>query len=74
MGANRDVVCFVNDYLLTHYLPMLTGVPQVPGIPSSSPDGDGLMYRGDMARFLVDNLPAVVGNPATKEDYDDAKP
>jgi len=69
----RDVICFVNGPLLTNLLPQVQGLPHIPGIVTAPGNGDGLMYRGDFARFLIDNLPALTGAPATMDDYNTAK-
>lgn len=74
LRAERDVMCFVNGPLLTTFLPSIQGIPQISGIVSAPGNGDGLIFRGDMARFLIDNLPALSGAPATMEDYETAKP
>jgi hypothetical protein len=75
VSAKRDVVCFLNSYLLTTVTPAeVIGIPYINGIASSGPDGDGIVYRGDQAKWLIENLPAVSGLPATKEDYNVARP
>ena len=74
LRADRKVICFVNGPLLTNILPLIQGLPQVPGIVTAPGNGDGLIFRGDLARFLIDNLPAVTGAPSTMDDYETAKP
>lgn len=74
ISGPRQVVCIVSSYAYFQLLPQITGIPNIAGIPSEGVNGDGIIYRGDLARFLIENLPATNSRPATKAQYDAAKP
>lgn len=71
--VRRDIVCFVNSYAEYQILKQFTGIPYLE-VVGSGLNADGLIYRGSMARFIVENLPAGNGQPTTKAQYDSAQP
>lgn len=62
---SQDVVCFVDGGLLRDALPNIGGLTKMPSLsPGAVGGGPGLVYRGDEARWLIDNLrnyPGTVG-------------
>lgn len=76
----KNVLCFADGYVLYNLLPQLTGFPHVAPLQNGTTQGPGsgakvgVIYRGDDARFLIDNLRSVPygsdgwansGNPGT---------
>ena len=70
--VSKDVLCYVSHWTYLRAIDM--GLPAVTGISTAPGAEVGLIYRGDMAKFLLENLPAYDGNPATKQDAFDRKP
>lgn len=67
-SSARDVICFVRG---TTYKDIAgVGLPYVGGLPIQG----GMIYRGEAARWLVDNLGALYGTPATFEYFSTANP
>lgn len=66
-GNAEDVVCMVNAQIYRDLAAGALGFRDFPvqaNTPSSlvaGPTGAGAIYRGNWARFLVDNLPAAYG-------------
>lgn len=68
----RAVVCLVNGFALTHGIPQ-TGLQRVPVISDDS-TAPGIVYRSRDAVWLIENLPALSGAPATVADYNAIAP
>lgn len=72
-----DVVCFVDNYMYTNVVAQIQGFPKVPVLMNQK--SVGLVYRGDDARFLIDNLrsipygtdngPANAATPVQRTDF-----
>lgn len=62
---NKDVVCFVDGGILYEVVPLIGGLKKVLTLSSGLTQGPGsgpqvgVAYRGDDARFLIDNLRSV---------------
>ena len=69
---NRTVICYIAAYAAAVLLPRIEGLPIVPGIPQGG--GAGAIYRGDFARFIIENLPSAEGNFPNKPAYDALDP
>lgn len=71
--VSKDVLCFVSNYayVLATQIP---GLPYIPGIPAPGTNVPGVIYRGDLAKFLLENLPGMIGQYAIKQDAFDRKP
>lgn len=74
------IVCILNAQT---YRDVAAGTIGIRGFPVQSsvntdavrgPDGSGTIYRGEAARWLVDNLPSSYGDPATKAYYNSIAP
>lgn len=75
-GLDRNVICFVNAETYRN-LWLLRGLKYIQNMDTDAVagrDGDGILYRGDEARFIIDNLPTVYGDYTTKAYYNDANP
>jgi hypothetical protein len=66
-GNSAEVVCMVNAQL---YRDLASGAygfrdfpvqAAIPGTLVAGPTGDGAIYRGNWARWLIDNLPSSYG-------------
>lgn len=59
---SQDVVCFVDGGILYNVMPNIAGFPKIPSLSSGPTQGpgsgpkSGVVYRGDNARWLIDNL------------------
>lgn len=71
--VRKDVVCFVSSYANYQLLKQFSGIPYME-VVGGGLNADGLIYRGDLARFIIENLPAANGQATTKAQYDAAKP
>lgn len=68
----RNIICFVNGFALTQGIPQ-TSLQRVPVISQDS-SAPGVIYRSRDAIWLIDNLPALSGQPATVADYNAIAP
>jgi hypothetical protein len=68
--VSKDLICFVNSHAYVR--------SKETGLPTVEVDyldiNQGVIYRGAMAQFLLENLPALDVKPATKQDFFDRKP
>jgi hypothetical protein len=79
---DTDVVCFVNGKLYLDLRDNVTGIRGFPvqgAIPNPYPGtgdgkGPGTVYRGDAARWLIDNLPTSYGQYADWNYYNSINP
>lgn len=79
-----NVVCFLNAQLYRDVAANTIGIRGVPVQAAIPPDlvsettyaeqSAGTVYRGDMARWLIDNLPSSYGEYATREYYNTIVP
>jgi hypothetical protein len=77
-----NVVCLVNAELYRQLRDNVIGIrgfpvqASIPNDPASMTGGEGagVVYRGDMARWLIDNLPSSYGQYANKAYYDSIVP
>lgn len=60
--VGKDVVCFVDGGMLYNVVSQIGGIPHVRSLEDGTTQGTGsgpqvgVIYRGDIARFLIDNL------------------
>jgi hypothetical protein len=70
-----DVVCFADAGFLYTVIPQFTGVKAVPSLSNGPTQGPGqgakvgVIYRGDDARFLIDNIRNVPKAQAPNNQY-----
>ncbi len=79
-----NVVCFLNAQLYRDVAANTIGIRGVPVQAAIPPDlvsettyaeqSAGTVYRGDMARWLIDNLPSSYGEYATRAYYNTIVP
>ena len=79
-----NVVCFLNAQLYRDVAANTIGIRGIPvqaAIPPNlvsetalGEDSAGTVYRGDMARWLIDNLPSSYGQYATRAYYNTILP
>lgn len=82
--TSGNVVCFLNGQLYRDVASNVLGIrgfPVLASIPfdlvegvNLGADSAGVVYRGDDARWLIDNLPSAYGQYATKSYYDSINP
>lgn len=83
-NTQGNVVCFLNGQLYRDVASNTLGIrgfPVLASIPFDLVEGvnlgdnsAGVVYRGDQARWLIDNLPSAYGQYATKAYYDSINP
>ena len=67
-SSAHNVICYVSGK--TYKDLAGAGLPYIDGLAV----GSGIIYRGEAARWLVDNLGALYGTPATFEYFSTANP
>ncbi len=83
-NTTGNVVCFLNAQLYRDVAANTIGIRGVPVQAAIPPDlvsettyaeqSAGTVYRGDMARWLIDNLPSSYGEYATRAYYNTIVP